>query len=281
MADSSPKSAPRRCGFTLVELLVVIGIIALLISILLPALSKARESANSVKCLSNLRSIMQAVHLYASEKQGFLIPYETPRHGSWFNILIDGEYLSGAKSTGSNPQGKNVFFCPSGNTDVFPTGLANSGTIPASRTDQTGAMANRDTSPITNITIDCWYGMNASEGKETMRGNPAHRIEDETRDAYMKMNFVKKASDMVLFYDGLVYHATSVNATRINARHNHQKSTNLAFFDGHAAAFTTAELPGGMGTANTAATQAAFNITNLKAKYPSPPQPMWLLDQQY
>jgi len=68
---SRTPSAARR-GFTLVELLVVIGIIALLISILLPSLAKAREQGIRTKCLANLRSLQTAVTMYANDSRQFV-----------------------------------------------------------------------------------------------------------------------------------------------------------------------------------------------------------------
>ena len=59
-------------AFTLVELLVVIGIIALLISILLPALSKARQSSNVIACASNIRQLMMSFRLFAQDHNGSL-----------------------------------------------------------------------------------------------------------------------------------------------------------------------------------------------------------------
>jgi prepilin-type N-terminal cleavage/methylation domain-containing protein/prepilin-type processing-associated H-X9-DG protein len=83
----------RRGGFTLVELLVVIGIIALLIGILLPALNRARQAGYAVKCASNLRSIGQGLAVYLAEnKQTFPAAY-----------IYVGHAINGGSQTPTDP----------------------------------------------------------------------------------------------------------------------------------------------------------------------------------
>src|ERR1700748_2499684 len=81
------KIAANMSAFTLVELLVVIGIIALLISILLPSLNRARESAQRVACESQLRQIGLAARTYASENRDALPPMNLDGGAPYYDIF--------------------------------------------------------------------------------------------------------------------------------------------------------------------------------------------------
>jgi len=113
----------------LVELLVVIGIIAVLIGVLLPALQKARRSAATVQCSSNMRQIANAMIMYINANKGHLPPCQVdvgnttyPNGWWWPNELVRGNYIkapslysaAGQSTADKRFPGSNVFKCPEG-----------------------------------------------------------------------------------------------------------------------------------------------------------------------
>jgi prepilin-type processing-associated H-X9-DG protein/prepilin-type N-terminal cleavage/methylation domain-containing protein len=141
MFKHTPRTATRAVGFTLVELLVVIGIIAVLIGILLPALSRARERGNQVKCMANLKQIGLAMQIYTNDNKGML-PYGAVFNGStqivtdpgsfiwngesadWTTLLANilnrrgAGYTNGAEVVGTaSPGTRALFMCPTVNTE--------------------------------------------------------------------------------------------------------------------------------------------------------------------
>ncbi|HZZ45003.1 MAG TPA: type II secretion system protein [Tepidisphaeraceae bacterium] len=265
-----------RHGFTIVELLIVIGIITLLISILMPSLRRAREAANSTACLSNLRQIGMAVGLYAIDNHGFMVPkdFSDPKNpsalpGNWAGILIDYKYLNAPeqvnyKSTTS--EGNSVFRCPSGQDQrwnlITPTYVGG-------EYSQTGAFFWRQQSAISQKYYDIWYAVNAdnqSFGVYPMNELPVPGI---NVSQLMKVSRIHHSEQVPLVYDGIEHHfGMGWGYTAINARHNFGKTTNILFVDGHCAGVDRRQLP--------SAYNEMSDVEIMREKYPSP---QWRLDQ--
>ena len=298
LAFASPPASARRGagrprsrhrGFTLVELLVVIGIIALLISILLPALSKAREQGNTIKCLSNLRSIGTAATMYVNQSKGYIVPlayYQNVGDASgknwadtWATLLVASgllNYRDGIADSSVAPGDDTVFRCPSGilESSVLTT---SGGGAPVSRTDGQGAMAytHKSIAAQPGLVVFCWYGVNGSTNAVATETVPTRMYQNGT--GLRRSNEIKRSTETVFLFDGMWGANLFNNANRINARHANKKMTNLLFHDGHAESVMTQSLPGGIGNANSPVASATlFSAAYLRTNFT---WPVWRLDQ--
>jgi prepilin-type N-terminal cleavage/methylation domain-containing protein len=115
---ASEENRTWQCGFTLIELLVVLAIIAILASLLLPTLTRAKASAHSAKCKSNLRQIGIGLRLYVDEEGGY--PQEAPAYEPWrdwalaLNRHLSQPLLGMGRGSKTYPTG--IFLCPSDKT---------------------------------------------------------------------------------------------------------------------------------------------------------------------
>ena len=231
---------PRQvAAFTLVELLVVIGIIAVLISILLPAFSKAREAARGINCISNLRQQGVVLAMYFGESGG-QIPHglQWPLAGdAWWTTLSrytgtlnsGGDVISGTGINNSKqkpPTG--IWACPSIGQELGPGGesraahyVSNANFFLGYATDGSG---NKYTPPAMKIT----QVLNSSQKISLVEFN---MVNQDSR----RIGFNNAANPSLAIPLGTSDFDLWMNAPGFNPelrfRHNHKAS--ILFFDSH------------------------------------------------
>jgi prepilin-type N-terminal cleavage/methylation domain-containing protein len=102
----------KRQGFTLVELLVVISIIALLIALLLPSLAAAKEVAGRAKCISGARQVFYSIQYYSNDSKSFLPSGDLLRSYSYQEVLVSHDYAIQEQFTnkGGCPYGPKIYY---------------------------------------------------------------------------------------------------------------------------------------------------------------------------